>query len=319
MDMDIIFTVCNRYTLANALVLAESVRLYQPGSIFYLCLVDKIEIYPVSTEMHILNVNEIDIPGLDEMCKRYLNFELVAACRPWFGKYICDHKLKHLNTLTFLAPTTMLLNEMSSLPQDIDLLLTPNIASPLVKNSHLDDKRILNVGMFNSGCWTLKKTEATEKFLKWWGERTYDRAKFDLCNGSCMDQLWLNYAPVWVNKTNFSTSGAWHYGLRSVLNHELTFNDQQYFVKGQKLISADFTGLAGFDPVWSDHVKLLSLNEAFKKLYTEYQKRVKGFEPLNGKGSGSGLGIVANISQHRLLKKKVSLTFQSMIDFINEV
>jgi len=317
--MDIIFTVCNRFTLPNAMVLAESVKLYQPDSIFYLCLVDNIKIDTLPENVNFLDVEEIGIAGWEEMCKRYYDFELVAACRPWFAKFILNRESIDLQTLTFLAPTVLLLGGMDPIPLDCDLLLTPNIAAPLNKSSDLDDKRILNVGMFNSGSWTLRRGEATRSFLEWWAKRTFDRAKYDLCNGMCMDQLWLNYAPVLVPNTNFNNAGTWQYGLRSILNHNLTFSDQQYLVNGKKLLSVDFTGLACFDPVWSDHVNLISLNPTFRKLFREYEKRIAALKVPSNYDNSSPYGIVASVSRNRILRKKAVSALNSLMDFIDQV
>ena len=317
--MDIIFTVCNRFTLPNAMVLAESVKLYQPDSIFYLCWMDSISLPALPEQIKVLDIADIDIPEFERMCERYYDFELVAACRPWFAKFILNRDSIDLQTLTFLTPTVLLLGGMDSTPLDCDLLLTPNIAAPLNKNPDLDDKRILNVGMFNSGSWTLRRGEATRSFVEWWANRTFDRAKYDLCNGMCTDQLWLNYAPVWVPNTNFNNAGTWQYGLRSILNHNLTFSDQQYFVDGKKLLSVDFTGLACFDPVWSDHVNLISLNPTFRKLLREYEKRIAALKIPSDYESSSPYGIVANVSRHRILRKKVVSALNSVMDFIDQV
>jgi hypothetical protein len=312
--MNIVFTVCNRYTFANACVLGESVLRHQRDSVFYIGWVDTIPVPAVPERVKTLTIGAIDIPGFQEMCERYYDFELIAACRPWFARFILAHPEMDCESLTFLAPSTVLLREIPA--NDADLVLTPNIPKPLLNSPDLDDKRILNVGMFNSGSWALKKSGQTIKLINWWADRTFDRAKFDLCNGMCMDQLWLNYAPVWVERTAFRNNTEWHYGLRSVLNDKLVFRDGKYEINGRELVSVDFTGLAGFDPVWSDHVGLLALNRAYNRLYKEYQNNVKAYE-IDAERNVPVFGVKAQISKQRLFRKKMIAALDSVTDFID--
>jgi hypothetical protein len=317
--MNIVFTVCNRHTLANAIILADSVIENEPASIFYFGWVDNVPLPVLPQNVKVLDVKDVEISGFREMCARYYDFELVAACRPWFAKKIL--KLEpDLSKLTFLAPASLLLSSFGKLQNtDSELFLTPNITGPLKADGRLDDKRILNVGMFNSGAWTLRKTTATEKLLNWWSHRTIDRAKFDLCNGMCMDQLWLNFAPIWVPQTFLIKKPEWQYGLHSVLNHKLEFENEIYKVDGAELVSADFTGLANFDPVWSDHVSLISVNVIFEKLYKTYAQKVSAFDTGRNYENIPGYGIVSNISSKRLLRKKLVVKLKAISDFIENL
>jgi hypothetical protein len=318
-SMNVIFTVCNRETLRGALVLAETVRLHEPNSIFCLCWVDTFPLPMLSNEIRLIDVKDVSIPRFAEMCDRYFDFELVAACRPWFAKFLFESDSWQFDTLTFLTPATILFSEIDPLPIGFDLSLTPNISKPLPKDTRLDDKRILNVGMFNAGAWSLRKSEAVGALLCWWADRTVDRAKFDLCNGMCMDQLWLNYAPVRVPKTTIRNCAGWQYGLRSVLASDLTHENDHYLINGEKLISVDFSGLISFDPVWSDHIALLSVNKVFENLFEKYRKRVHAFEVGTEKIGNERYGMVPTISKYRLLRKKVITFLHTAVDFIERV
>lgn len=315
--MNIIFTVCNRNTLAGAQVLAETVIRYQPDSIMYLCWVDTCALPALPDTIQVIDVSDVRIPGFKEMCDRYYDFELVAACRPWFALHIFGNRSIEFDTLTFLAPSSMLVRGIVPMPQEFDLCLTPNITGPLPRDPRLDDKRILNVGMFYSGAWSVRKSEATEKMLQWWASRTFDRAKFDLCNGMCMDQLWLNYAPVWVPQTTMRSNPGWQFGLRSVLSNPLKVVNGIYYAGDEPLISLDFTGLITFDPVWSDHVGLLSENRAFEKLFKEYKKKVEAAKVEIVAGKMGGYGIFPKISEHRLLRKRVAALLYTAVGYID--
>ena len=315
--MNIIFTVCNRTNLSNAITLGKSV-MQHPGNIFYLCWVDKVTLSKLPENIKLLTVSELDIPQWQQMTEHYYDFELLPACRPWFAKHLISlHPDKH--TFAFFAPTVLLFKPIENIfDPNSGLLLTPHIAKPLEKSSILDDKRILNIGMFHAGSWILNKNEESLKFLDWWAIRTIDRAKFDLCNGMCMDQLWLNFALVRITNAHQIAHHGWHYGLHSVLNKKLDFQNEQYSVDGDPLISVDFAGLGFFDPIWSDHAALLSRNKTFKKLFSDYQKNLSSFRSFLPLESKPGYGLVPKINKNRMLRKKIKGKLKSITAFIDQ-
>ncbi|WP_254411710.1 hypothetical protein [Dyadobacter diqingensis] len=315
--MNIFFTVCNRSELSNALALGASVLRLHPESIFYLGWADTVPLPNVQDGIKLLSIEKIDIPEWGEMCAHYYDFEIVFAARPWFAKGIL-RKHKDCSRLIFLSPTTVLFSSVFEAgTQEADLLLTPHITKPHAPSSNLDDKRILNIGMFHSGSWMLKPGEATAHLLDWWAHRTIDRAKFDLCNGMCLDQLWLNYAPVWVKNTVQLRHSGWHYGLHSILNKTLTEENGSYFVDNEKLISIDYAGLNTFHPVWSDHVKLVNQSPVFKKLLTQYETTVKKYEKVN-LNKQPGYGKTSKISGDRLLRRKIAGKLENITKFIDQ-
>jgi hypothetical protein len=197
------------------------------------------------------------------------------------------------------------------------LLLTPTILKPLPPSSLLDDKRILNIGMFHSGSWRLRKTEETASFLDWWCTRTIDRAKFDLCNGMCLDQLWLNYAPVWVRNSSAITTPSWHMGLHSLLNSTLSVENNTYQVNGAALVSVDFAGLSSYHPIWSDHVKLAKQYPIFMELFKNYARLCTEYiSYADGLSSIPGQAHRKSISQRR---KGIIERLKAVTKFINQV
>ncbi|WP_426291721.1 hypothetical protein ACN9ML_16220 [Dyadobacter endophyticus] len=316
--MNIIYTVCNRTNLAHALALADSVLQHQPDDVFYLGLVDSISINNLPEHVNLLPVAALAIPGWDTMVADYYDFELLPACRPWFALEILK-KHTECRQLTFLAPTVQLKKTFNSLlDAGSEMFLTPNISVPLKKSPILDDKRILNAGMYHSGSWTLRPSEKTTPVLEWWAQRTIDRANFDLCNGMNTDQLWLNYVPVWVPATQTLHNPGWHYGLNAVLNKMLVAKNDDYEVDGQPLISLDFAGLGHFDPIWSDHAGLVAENKAFQTLFMEYQRIVvKKRYDLEVSGQPA-FGKHADILPNRLMRKGIAAKLKELTRYIDQ-
>ena len=316
--MNIIYTVCNRTNLAHALALADSVLQYQPNSIFYLGWVDSMPVNNLPANIRLLPVTELTIPSWKAMQEQYFDFELLPACRPWSALEILA-KHPDCEQLAFLAPTVLLKQPIDGiLGNSQDMLLTPNISAPLEPSSVLDDKRILNAGMFHSGSWILKPNETTLAMLRWWASRTADRANFDLCSGMNTDQLWLNYVPVWVPQASILHHAGWHYGLNAVLNRKLAGQSGNYRVNGEPLISVDFAGLDFFDPIWSDHAALLHRNQTFKALFHEYKSVIKQKKAQFGIGGSPGFGKPVTISANRILRNKMASGLKSLTTFIDQ-
>jgi hypothetical protein len=316
--MNIIYTVCNRTNLNHALVLADSVLRYQPNDTFYLCWVDTLPLNNLPSHIKLLDVAQTDIPQFKSMEAQYYHFELLPACRPWFGLEII-RKNTECECLTFLSPTVLLTRSMDEITgTGSDIVLTPNINKPLASSTILDDKRILNVGMFHSGSWVLKPGPLTIQTLQWWADRTMDRAKFDLCNGMNTDQLWLNYVPVWVPDTVQAAHPGWHYGLHAVLNRNLVSTKEGFSVDNQSLISVDFAGLGHFDPVWSDHAALLSKNAAFRKLYSDYAASLKKLPVFVQNDGTPGYGKPADIKKNRILRNKLAGKLRDLTAYIDQ-
>jgi hypothetical protein len=316
--MNIIYTVCNRTNLTHALTLADSVFQYQPDHIFYICWVDPIPLVNVPKHVKILSVADVNIPQWEQMESQYTDFELLAACRPWVALALLSRHPDGTQ-ITFFAPTVVLLKSYNDIADTGSaILLTPNIVKPLATSRILDDKRILNIGMFHSGSWVLKTSPETLKVLQWWAERTTDRARYDLCEGLNMDQLWLNYLPIWIPETSVIRHPGWHYGLHAVLNRKLVFENSMYQVDNKPLISVDFTGLDYFDPVWSDHAALLSHNHAFRTLFNKYRAGLKKHKSYEPEYNSPGFGKVIEVRKFRVLRNNIAKKLTSLTQYIDQ-
>lgn len=316
--MNIIYTVCNRTNLAHALALADSVLQYQSDHIFYLAMVDSVPAERLPLHVRPLLVSELAIPGWERMAAEYFDFELLPACRPWFALELL-RRHPECRQLTFLAPTVVLKKSINNVfSSDHEVYLTPNISAPLKRSGILDDKRILNAGMFHSGSWAVRPSEKITQMLEWWAARTVDRAKFDLCNGMNTDQLWLNYVPVWIPSHQTVYHAGWHYGLNAVLNRTLSAGKEGYRVDGQPLISLDFAGLCFFDPIWSDHAALLKQNQTFEALFNDYKLAVRDNQkqfPMSGQPA---FGKVVPISKNRVMRNGIASKLKALSTFIDQ-
>lgn len=316
--MNIAYTVCNRNNLPNALVLAESYLSHHPDRTFYIGWVDRPMLISLPANVQIIQITDTAIPDLKKMSGWYYDFEMVPACRPWFALYLLK-QFPQIKRLSFFSPACFIHSKADEIERKCkSMLLTPNILKPLPENSILKDRNILNIGMVHAGSWIVRPNPQTIRFIEWWASRTYDRARFDLCNGMCMDQLWLNYALSWIEDAAYIQHSGWHTGLHSLPQHKITFIGKKPLVSEQELITTDFTGLADYHPVWSDHKKLLNTSKAFRKLLKGYHLEVSKQSGLVS-NAVPGYGIPTRISAFREARKGFARQLRSVTGFIDRI
>ncbi len=314
--MNIIYTVCNRESLANTLALAESVSQFQPNDTFILGWVDTNLPTNLPAYIKAIDVKELNIPSFESRCATYFQYELLPATRPWFAKHILK-EYPTCQTITFLAPSVILFASISDTEQVMgDFMVTPQITKPLPPSTTLNDARILNTGMFHAGSWILKPSEPVTEFIDWWCVRTLDRAFLDLCHGMCMDQLWLNYIPVRIKSWGKLQNPGWHYGLNKIALYQLNSTKNGLFVEQHPLISVDFAGITFFDPLWSDYKKEGSSRPEFTQLIKSYRIKLKSLENRSVSGIPA-YGKYIKINKHRSFRNNVAQKLNSITKLID--
>lgn len=313
--VNIIYTVCNRKEIAGALLLGAQVKNLMPATKFIIGWVDEGIVPDLPDYIEIISILDTKPDAWNERCARYYEFELVAACRPTFALHILT---RYTNTqhLSFLSPNTTLYQPFDHfLTRSEHLLLSPHTVNPLKNESGPDDKKILNIGIFHSGGWIMRRSDETLSFLEWWANRTIDRAHFDLCNGMCMDQLWLNYAPVLLPSFYAIPETSWRLGLHNAAAVRFGKDGDILLVDGKPLISADFSGLSSFHPVWSDFRESIYRYPVFIALYRNYLASLKPLRVQKHNGPAA-FGKPTPLKPFRNQRKQMSAGLKSLNHYI---
>ncbi len=315
--MNAVLTVADRTQLPHALALGESLRLHHPDFEFILGWVDSWTVPNLPEWVKLLAVESVVAePQWDAMQEIYADFELTVACRPFFARHVLnDHR--DCQQLIFLAPTVQVFASLSPIMSDDALLrLTPHRLGPLPAGSRLDDKRVLNIGMFHSGSWVISAGPATIAMLDWWCTRTTDRAQFDLCQGMCLDQLWLNYLPIYHERVEIIRHDGWHFGLHAVADLPILHSNGQYSIGDAPLLTLDFAGLVSYHPVWSDHTDLARKGPLLLDLQRAYRARLSKM-PQPSPGSGARFGRPTRVKSGRGIRKRLVRGLGSLIHRID--
>ncbi len=315
--MTAFFTVCNRHQLPGAIALGKSILEHHKGAPFTIGWADSADVPGLPAGIDIIPVSDLELRQLPQMSGFYYDFELVHALRPWFARHLMERR-PSVSNWVFLAPTVMVYRSFDHLfDPDYDLFLTPHIVQRLPESGGLDDKRILNIGMFHSNAWIARRSESVQNLLEWWSVRTIDRASFDLCNGMCLDQLWLNYAPIHVARSLVIRDPLWHLGLHNCLLHSLKFENDIPVVAGKRVYTVDFSGLLGYHPVWSDHAALVTGHSDWTSLAGSYFKNLETLKEFRLTGN-AGYGRPAPISSMRNLRKSVKSKLDHLVKLIDQ-
>ncbi len=282
--MKIAFTLCSNNYFAQALILAESFLLHNPGFEFYVGLIDQKsdDINYQQFNVTVLPVADIE-PDIYDLAIKYNIIELNTAVKPHYF-------LHFINTLKaseifYLDPDICIyqpFDELSLLLESNDILLTPHILTPIPLDGKTPfENDFLNFGLYNLGFLGLKVTDNTISMLRWWKERTYTYGYHQLAKGLFVDQLWMNLVPILFKRALVIDHPGYNIGPWNLHERFLSKNEGSYYVNSQSLLF--FYHFSNLDP--SDNTKVHSVLNRYtlnnrpdlKEIYTNYVDRLTSF------------------------------------------
>jgi len=78
------------------------------------------------------------------------------------------------------------------------ILITPHISTPIpVDGLFSNEDILLRAGLYNAGFFGVSRSDVSTEFLKWWKDRMFNKCYNDMPHGLFVDQLWLNFVPVY--------------------------------------------------------------------------------------------------------------------------
>jgi hypothetical protein len=221
----IVFTLCSNNYLAQAKTLGDSVLLHNPDYHFIIGLVDRKDTaidYNFFEGFEIIEVEKLSITYLDELSKKYNIVELNTAVKPHYIDYIA--KAKSPATIIYLDPDIIVFNNFLSIEEELnghDMVLSPHFCSPPKDDLSPSDYDMLRTGVYNLGFLALKNNVETLNFCDWWKIKLKERGQADLSLGLFTDQIWMHFAPTFVNAKVSKHLG---YNVANWNLHERTIN-----------------------------------------------------------------------------------------------
>jgi hypothetical protein len=208
------FTICSINYLAQAKTLGDSLIKYNPDYKFCIGLVDKLEQSAIDKsklpDYEIVEVSELNIEGFADMFDRYNITELNTAVKPFFLQYFYDAN-PQAYSVSYFDPDIEVFQPFTDLDKNLEsysLVLTPHTMLAYPDSLNPKERDLLNTGVFNLGFIGTSRSEQTMEFIKWWQQKLRFECYIDLANGMFVDQLWVNFAPIfWKNVLIFRHLG----------------------------------------------------------------------------------------------------------------
>ena len=268
----LIFTVCTVAQLPFTKVLGDSLP---PTISFKIAIVDA---NPTVSDSRTISLNELPMSEIQSLQQRYDEASLIAASKPFFAEYFLQ--TKQYQTLIYVDPTVFFIGDIGAIVQVIenyDIVLTPRITHKFGKTPYGDEKMFLNTGMYDSGFWAIRQSDNTLQFLKWWKERLFDRAHFNLCEGMNHEQLWLNYVPIFFKNVLVNKNIGWNLALHNLHERAVTFSENEWKVnQTEKLIFVNFRECLSFPKALNTTIQASGF-DSIRKIYlanlTQYISR----------------------------------------------
>jgi len=279
------FTVCSNNYLCQALVLKQSFLKHNKGFRFFIFLVDEYSseidysVFDPATIILAKDINGIDFSSLLE---KYYIIELNTNVKASAFKHLI--KLNpNAEVIYYLDPDLYFYSSLDVLNEKLNTkaaVLTPHILTPIERDGKFPDENVfLQYGVFNLGFLGLNpKMETTKKMLDWWEHRTlnfgYDRAH----KGYFVDQLWMNFLPVFYDDIEIITSygynmAPWNLHERRIVNAE---NNKILLNDNSELVFFHFSKISTEDQISREFNRFdLSDFPLLRELYNDYKEALK--------------------------------------------
>lgn len=240
--MKIIFTICSNNYLAQAKALGDSILETNPEYRFFIGLVDTLspEInYETEIGHPVILANEIGIPDFESLWEKYNIIELNTCVKPFFLEYFTN-QYKDLSYLMYFDPDTFVFGNIADIEAEFidgkEIILTPHILTPIPLDGKMPNEHLfLNFGTYNLGFIGIKNPSNNISFFKWWGERTYNIGFDRVSEGLFVDQLWMNFTPIFYSNTVVSKNAGLNMGPWNLHERFLSKNSEQKWIVNKNI------------------------------------------------------------------------------------
>jgi hypothetical protein len=239
----IAFTLCSNNYLPMARILGESILRHHPDCSFVIGLVDDLDPaidYHSLGPFEILPVREIGIRQLDKMILQYSIIELNTSVKPFYFRFLfnrLDGQPGLSKKVCYFDPDIVVYSSLTGIEQSLDtanILLTPHLLTPLEPDGGpFGEHLFLNYGIYNLGFCGMRWSPGTEQLLNWWSDRLVDQCKAKVEEGLFVDQLWMNYAPIFFDGVMVSPNLCLNVAYWNLHERRLQKTGETWSVNGQ--------------------------------------------------------------------------------------
>lgn len=297
MNKDVIFTICAKNYLAQALSLRESTLKYNDVD-FYIFLSDK------NDEEGLPEVILLDdewIPNWQQMAFKYNVIEFSTSIKPFcFQKLFKDGYKK----VIYLDPDIYVYNSLDVVFTALDdksVVLTPHRCYITEASDDLISEQLVSsVGIYNCGFIAIKNDTVGNKVVSWWEKKLLNQCLCDLSHGLFVDQKWIDFVPgFFPNEVLISNHLGMNVATWNLQERQIFQKDGAYYVKSRidnqqfPLIFFHFSGYSPKKPMLLDKRKNKS-NISFFPEMAEIIEEYRTAEIRNGYDKYSSMKYAFN-------------------------
>ena len=196
------FTSINWKYLPKALVLAQSLKRFNPDWEFHILLNDHL---PSGTSFDhvdvIAPINSIGIEGFESWCFSHEVVELCTATKSFYFRFLFEAGYENV---FYFDPDMEIFNKLDYLLDELshaDTLLTPHADTEAVRESEIlyTEMSVLAHGVFNLGFLGTRNTPNGRRVIDFWCKRMERYCHDDHARGLFTDQKWFNLVPVYFD------------------------------------------------------------------------------------------------------------------------
>ena len=276
--MKLIYTVCTVNYLYQALTMGESLKKTNPDYELIIGLVDELPVMDFEIPYQIIQISEVQEVNLVGFKGEYTVMEVATACKPVFGLYLFE-KYPALEKLIYFDTDLWITDSIEPIEKNLDsydIIITPHITQPIDLQEEWNEKQFLNAGLYNTGFVGMKRSENTFKFLNWWKNHLKEYGYYDFCNGMGIDQLCVNFVPIFYDKVLIEYSPAYNLAYWNIHEREVTFENGKYVINRiENLMFFHFSGYTPDKPnLLSKHIKSSKISNyvVLNPLFKEYNE-----------------------------------------------
>lgn len=190
MSKKIVFTICAKNYLAQALSLKESLLRNNKDVDFMIFLADLADAPKIP---EVVTLESGWLKNWKQMAFKYDVVEFSTSIKPFAIDYLLD---KGYENVVYLDPDTYVFGSLDyvfSNLKDYSIILTPHRCFPTTTQDPVPDTMVSNVGIYNLGFIALRKDTVSLKITKWWKAKLSVQCYNDVSNGLFVDQKWADF------------------------------------------------------------------------------------------------------------------------------
>ena len=257
MSKNAVCTVITKSYLPYARTLASSLAKYNPDVDLYVLLADKVDGYfdPSLEPFKFIYLEDLsDTQTVEQMCFYYTPFELCCALRGFLHEYMFEQT--NAQKWLFLDSDIMIYNSLDIIFQQLEessIILNPHLKS-LLNEEYVESVEaiILVSGLYNAGFLGLKLSDETSQFIQWFKDRlkkySFNRRGKKILNLLFVDQLWLNFVPLFFKNVGFLNNLGANVAYWSLVSSKLIKKNSTYYIDDKPLLFFHFTGWDIYEP-----------------------------------------------------------------------